>query len=243
MIISNIYPIKNQNFYKQEKIVMLLAHLFNYYNPENFDSNQWIMLDNGIYENAQVSTNLSDLIMMAEKSPIPINEFIVPDKFFDYKGNIELFEKNRSIIEKWSYKYSFMVSLHHWTFEEFCYSMNYMKQYNGKLNLVMGIPKKARFNRQSEAAIEQYANCPYPIHFLGLTDTDPLNELLKVKDLIRSCDTSQLVTMLKNSNREANLLSYVRKPKDTPIDLEKDVFNDEDIEYCLKNNDLKKFEI
>ena len=238
MIISNIYPIKNQNFYKNEKVVMLLAHLFNLYNPENFNSNQYIMLDNGIYENSQVSTNLEDLVMMAENSPIPIKEFIVPDKFFDYKGNLALFEANKNIIDKWSHKYSFMISLHHLTFEEFCYSMDYLKQYKGKLNLVMGIPKRAKFNRQMPEAIEQYKNCPYPIHFLGLTDTDPLKELIKVKDLIRSCDTSQLVTMLKNTNKEENLIDWVRKPKDKIIDLENDIFRDEDIEFCLKHNDF-----
>lgn len=244
MIISNIYPIKNQKFYKQENTIMLLAHLFDHYDPENFKPNQWIILDNGIYENAQVSKNLEDLIAMAEKSQIHVNEFVVPDKFFDCKGNLELFEYNRHTIEKWSYKYSFMVSLHHSNFEEFCYAMDYMKQYkNSGMNLVIGVPKKAKFNRQSAEAIEQYINCPYPIHFLGLTDTDPLSELLKVKDLIRSCDTSQLVTMLKNSNKYDNLISYTRKATDTPIDLGEDVLNDDDIEYCLKNTDLNQFTI
>lgn len=239
MIISNIYPIKNQTYYKNEKIVMLLAHLFDKYNPENFNTSQWIMLDNGIYEHAQVSTNLKDIISMAENSQIPVNEFIVPDKFFDYIGNIKLFESNLPIIEKWSNKYSFMVSLHHSNFEEFCKAMEYMKQYkNSGLNLVMGIPKLAKFNRQSEEAIAQYRECPYPIHFLGLTDTDPLNSLVKVKDIIRSCDTSQLVTMLKNTNKENNLLDYVRKNSDKIIDLENDYFNPNDIDYCLANNNL-----
>lgn len=235
MIISNIYPIKNQSFYKDEKIVMLLAHLFDKYNPQYFNEDQWIILDNGIYENAQVSTNLEDLILMAENSKIPVKEFVVPDKFFDCKGNLELFEKNKEIIRKWSYKYSFMISLHHNNFEEFCYALNYMKQYKDSgLNLVMGIPKKAKFDRQSNEAIEQYKNCPYPIHFLGLTDKDPLIKLFKVKDLIRSCDTSQLVTILKNANKNIKLLEYVRNDKDIPIDLANDEFKDEDIEYCIK---------
>lgn len=239
MILSNIYPIKNQEFYKKEKVVMLLAHLFDKYEPKNFDKSQWIMLDNGIYENAQISTNLEDLITMAENSDIPINEFIVPDKFFDYEGNIALFEANLPIVKKWSYKYSFMVSLHHSNFEEFCKAMEYMKQYKDQgLNLVMGIPKKAKFNRQSPEAIEQYKNCPYPIHFLGLTDIDPLNKLFKVKDLIRSCDTSQLVTMLKNTNKKDDLINYVRKSSDIVIDLDKDEFKSEDIIYCLEHNDL-----
>lgn len=235
MIISNIYPIKNQGFYKQEKIVMLLAHLFDKYKAENFNTSQWIMLDNGIYENAQVSTNLEDLIMMAENSNIPINEFIVPDKFFDYKGNIALFEANLPVIRKWSHKYSFMVSLHHSNFEEFCKAMEYMKQYkNEGLNLVVGVPKKALFDRQSDEAIEQYKKCPYPIHFLGLTDKDPINKLFKVKDLIRSCDTSQLVTLLKNKGDKKSIMDYVRKPGDSIINLEDDYFNPQDIEDTLK---------
>ena len=83
MILSNIYPIKNQRFYKNEKVVMLLAHIFDKYEPQYFHEDHYIMLDNGINEGAQVSTNLEDIIMMAENSPIPVREFIVPDKFYD----------------------------------------------------------------------------------------------------------------------------------------------------------------
>lgn len=235
MNLSNIYPIKNQNFYKNEKIVMLLAHLFTQYDPQYFNNSQYIMLDNGIYEGAQVSTNLEDIIKMAEESPIPVKEFIVPDKFYDYKGNIKLFEENLPIIRKWNYKYSFMVSLHHSNFKEFCKALNYLKQYKDEgLNLVVGVPKKALFDRQSDEAIEQYKECPYPIHFLGLTDKDPINKLFKVKDLIRSCDTSQLVTLLKNKGDKKSIMDYVRKPGDSIINLEDDYFNPQDIEDTLK---------
>ena len=234
MVLSNIYPIPNQKFYKNEKVIMLLAHIFDKYDPQYFSEDQHIMLDNGLYEGCQVSTNLEDIIKMAEQSPIPVKEFIVPDKFFDYDGNIKMFEENLPIIRKYNDKYQFMVSLHHSNFEEFCKAMEYMKQYKDEgLNLVMGIPKKALFDRQSDEAIEQYKNCPYPIHFLGLTDTDPLNKLNKVKDLIRSCDTSQLVTLLKNKDNSDDVMSWVRKPDSKVIDLENDFLCEKEIEEGL----------
>ena len=236
MILSNIYPIPNQKYYKNEKVVMLLAHIFDKYDPQYFNEDQLIMLDNGIYEGAQVSTNLEDIIKMAEQSPIPVKEFIVPDKFYDYEGNIKMFEENLPIIRKWNHKYRFMVSLHHSNFEEFCKAMEYMKQYKDEgLNLVIGVPKKALFDRQSPEAIEQYKNCPYPIHFLGLTDTDPLNALNKVKDLIRSCDTSQLVTLLVNNYNSDDVMVWTRKKGDKVIDLENDNLKDTDIEEGLNN--------
>ena len=192
------------------------------------------MLDNGIYEGAQVSTNLEDIIKMAEQSPIPVKEFIVPDKFYDYEGNIKMFEENLPIIRKYNDKYRFMVSLHHSNFEEFSKAMEYMKQYKDEgLNIVIGVPKKALFDRQSDEAIEQYKDCPYPIHFLGLTDTDPLSKLNKVKDLIRSCDTSQLVTLLINDGDKDNIMGWARGKEDKVIDLVNDSLNSNDIEYCL----------
>ena len=85
MELANIFPIKNQSFYKDESYVMLLAHLIDKYDPQYFSENQYIILDNGLYEGAQVSTKLKDIIKIAEKSNLPISEIIIPDKFFDAK--------------------------------------------------------------------------------------------------------------------------------------------------------------
>ena len=82
MRLCNIFPIKNQRFYKDEKYVMILAHLLNLYSPQYFHKDQFVILDNGLYENAQVSTDLRDLIKIAQESSIHINEIVIPDKFF-----------------------------------------------------------------------------------------------------------------------------------------------------------------
>ena len=58
MQIANIYPVANQQLYKDEKYVMILAHLVKkgFYKPENFSEDQYIIMDNGLFEGEQVST-------------------------------------------------------------------------------------------------------------------------------------------------------------------------------------------
>lgn len=236
MLIANIYPIPNQHHYKDEKIVMLLAHLLDKYNPKYFNDKQFIILDNGIYENAQVSTDLQDLVNMADKCKIPVCELVIPDKFFDSKETVRLFEKNLDVIRKYSKKYQFMFVAHHEDFEDFKWIMNYIEQYKDDktLNLSVGIPKRARFCREMDEAIEIYKKCSFPIHFLGLADTTPLKDLIKVEPYIRSCDTSQIVTMIKNTPKNVDILSYVRKPEDEPIDLLNDYINEERLNNLLE---------
>ena len=241
MEIANIFSIKNQNLYKDEKYVMLLAQLINDYKKKYFNKNQYIILDNGLYEGAQVSTDLADLIMMAEDSELPIKEIIIPDKFFDLKGTEELFLDNLSMIESNSDRFAFMFVAQSKNIKEFGKAIKFINKFN-HLNLVVGIPKRAPFNRQSDEAIKIYKKCKFPIHFLGLTDKDPLTKLFKVKDIIRSCDTSQICTMLKNmgnSGKKSDILYYVRLPHDKVIDLKDDYFDEKDIKFYIeeiKNN-------
>lgn len=60
MKLANIYPIANQRNYEGESYVMILAHLVKegLYNPDVFCDKQYIIMDNGLYEGAQVSTSL-----------------------------------------------------------------------------------------------------------------------------------------------------------------------------------------
>ena len=48
--LANIYPVANKGLYKDEKYVMLLAHLLKYYKPEDFAEDSFLLLDNGLYE-------------------------------------------------------------------------------------------------------------------------------------------------------------------------------------------------
>ena len=235
MILANIYPIKNQKYYKEERVVMLLAHLISHYNPAYFNEDQFIILDNGIYENAQVSTDIRDLIAMADNCGIPVDELVIPDKFFDTDETIRLFESNLEAIRENSDRYSFMFVAHHNNFNDFVRIMEYINKYKDdkSLNITVGIPKKALFSRECDEAIEIYKKCPYPIHFLGVADNTPLKDLSKVQDLVRSCDTSQIVTMIKNNTENVDILSWVRKKEDTPIDLENDFIDESRIEKCI----------
>ena len=245
MKICNVFPIKNQRFYKDEEYVMIPAHLLNLYSPQYFHKDQFVILDNGFYEDARVSTDLRDLIKIAQESPIHINEIVIPGKFFDSKETIRLFEKNKETIKEYSDIYSFMFVTQSNNLEEFEEFITYINQYKGTLNLVVGIPKKAPYNRESGEAIEIYKKCKLPIHFLGLADNSSLKDLLKVEDIIRSCDTSQIATMVKNTSKNEDILSYVRKQEDIPIDLLEDYVDEERLEKALTiefdNSVLKNF--
>lgn len=238
MKIANIYPVANQNLYKKEDFVMILAHLIKEYDRKNFNKDQFIILDNGLYEGAQVSTSLKPLIKMAKKSKLPISEIVVPDVFFEGYQTQLLFVENLKYIKKYGKKYSFMFVAQSRDIEEFEWMIDFINLFGG-LNITVGVPKKAPFSRQSNEAIRIYKKCKFPIHFLGLTDTDSLSKLKKVKNIIRSCDTSQICTMLKN-NPYGDILSYVRGPKDRVIDLDRDVFSDESI---LKELEVLRNEI
>ena len=218
MKIANIYTIQNQELYKDEEIVMILAHLMEHYDPTVFNNKQHIILDNGIYEGFQVSTDIKPIIEMAETSGIPVTEIVVPDKFYDTDTTIRYFEENIEAIREWSHKYQFMFVAHHANFEDFKRIMEYINNYDTTgLNISVGIPKKALFKRESDEAIEIYKQCKYPIHFLGLADDSPFIDLNKVDKIVRSCDTSQLVTMIKNDGED--VLNWTRPSQSEVIDL------------------------
>lgn len=224
MKLANIFTIKNQNLYANESMVMILAHLIDSYDPEYFKNSQWTIMDNGLYEGAQVSTSLRPLIEIAESSPININEIIIPDSFFDKDKTIQYFEENIPLIREWGNKYKFMFVAQAKDFNEFKEIMNYINQYTD-LNLSVGIPKRAKFIRESDEAIAVYQKCNFPIHFLGLTDTTPIINLEKVKNIIRSCDTSQISTMIKNKGWD--IFNWVRDENSQVIDLVNDEFEED----------------
>lgn len=235
MKIANIYPISNQLFYSSEEYVMILAHLLKKggYCPQLFQEKQWIILDNGLFENQQVSTDLNDLIQLAENSGIPVKEIIIPDTMKDPQETKELFERNYDLIVKWSSKYKFMFVLQAAVPEDLSDMVSFINNKGRRCNLSVGIPKFAVYDRTGDYAIEQYKKCNYPIHFLGLIDS--FDELNPVKDLIRSCDTSQLAFMAKNMwhlvrddpYRGDGVLTFKRsRSSGTPIDLEHDVCSD-----------------
>lgn len=227
MKIANIYPVANQLLYKDETYVMILAHLVkdNRYVKENFNyACQYVIMDNGLFEKAQVSTSLLDCIKLAERSGINVDEIIIPDAVNDPGRTIELFLENLdTIIEYGAYKFMFVAQAN--DEHELEQMIDFINRYN--LNLSVGISKLCPFDRTSDKAIEVYKKCRHPIHILGIKKTfAELDALADVKQ-IRGCDTSQLAFMDKNyvsvALSESDVHDYVRNGED--IDLAEDVCN------------------
>lgn len=227
MTIANIWPVANQHLYQEEDYAMILAHLVkkNLYSPSTFqDPAQHIIMDNGAFEGEQVSQNLSDLISLAENSGLPINEIVVPDEINNIARTYVLFHESLPAIRQWQNKYKFMVVAHATNFTELNLMIDYYNQFYGKLNLVVGISKLTPLDRADEQAIEAYKKCKFPIHFLGIKKT--FKELDKVKEIIRSCDTSQLAYMAKNGwEMKESVWDFVRTEQGKDIDLEHDEIN------------------
>lgn len=232
MQIANIYSVKNQNLYRDEKFVMILAHLFKYYKPENFNKDQYIIMDNGLYEESQVSTSLQDIVDMADRAEFKIHELIVPDVLNDLHANIKMFEDNLLTIKRYDYRYTFMFVAQANNEDELEEAIRYINQYKGEINLSVGISKLCPFDRASKKAIEIYKKCAFPIHFLGIKTT--FEELLPVKDIIRSNDTSQLAYIAKNEKQiPESIIHYKRSGRRSDgrgvegvdIDLEHDFTN------------------
>lgn len=224
MKIANIYPVANQELYKHEQFVMILAHLVkkDLYRAENFTEDQYIIMDNGLFEGEQVSTDVRDCIDLAIRSGIPVDEIIVPDAVNDAYQTIKLFEENKAAVIEFNEMYTFMVVAQAKDYEELEMMIDYFNNYAGRLNLCVGISKLATWDRGSDEAIRIYKKCKLPIHFLGIkkTFTELNDEVIK---LIRSCDTSQLAFISKNRNLEelgGSVWHYIREGKD--IDLEHD---------------------
>lgn len=197
MKIANIYPVKNQELYKEETYVMILAHLMKkgLYKRENFSDKQYIICDNGLYEESQVSTNLQSLIDLIESSNIPVNEIIVPDVVNDLKATIKLFEENLETIKKYQSKYTFMFVAQSTTYEELKEAIEYINGFD--LNLSIGISKLTPLDRASKEAITIYKTALHPIHLLGLKTS--FSELVGLENIVRGCDSSQLAYFVKNS--------------------------------------------
>ena len=243
MKIANIYPIANQEFYKQEDYVMILAHLVKkgLYIPENFNKDQYIIMDNGLFEKAQVSTELIDCINLAENSGIPVKEIIIPDAVNDLDTTIQLFEKSIETIKKWQHKYRFMFVAQAATIEDLNRAFDYVSQYKDELNLSIGISKLTPIERDSFEAIAIYYQTVFPIHFLGIKKS--FQELYKVRSLIRGCDTSQVAYIVKNTPYIIDkVYPYVRSEEGIDINLEYDNCDTHNLEetYGREQEELKE---
>ena len=238
--ICNIYPVFNQELYEGESHIMILAHLVKdgLYNPKYFNNhNAYVIMDNGLYEGAQVSTSLQSCIDIAEKSGIHVNEFVVPDAINDPDTTIKLFEENLETIKSHP-QYNFMFVAHGKNEEEVGRMIDYINQYKTKgiNNIVVGISKLSPMDRASDKAIDVYKKCMYDIHFLGLKES--FGELAKVKDIIRSCDSSQLAYIVKNESPitsiNPNTYKRVKDSNHHEIDLAKDALDSNSLSL-LKN--------
>lgn len=208
----NIYPIANQSYYKHEGMVMILAHLVckKAYKARYFNKGQYIIMDNGLFEKAQVSTSLQTCIDIAKESKIPVSEIIVPDAVNDGPKTIRLFEDNLDTIKS-NPQYNYMFVAQCQDEDGLKSDIDYINQYAEILpNLTVGISKLTPMDRASDKAIEVYKTCKYPIHFLGLKSS--FSEVARVKNLIRSCDSSQLSYMIKNETKTPRqVLTYARR--------------------------------
>lgn len=225
MKIANIYPVKAQAMYRGEECVMILAHLVKkgLYTPDVFtNKNQFIIMDNGLFEGEQVDTDVNTCIELAQQSGIDVDEIIVPDAVNDMRTTKELFEQNLFTMRRYKDDFRFMVVAQAKNYQELQEIICFYNRYEGVLPLTVGISKLAEWDRGSEEAIRIYKSCLLPIHFLGIKKS--FAELFGVSDIIRSCDTSQLAFIDKNTDKIPDrILTYVREGKD--IDLEHDDCN------------------
>lgn len=239
MKVANIFSIPNQKHYKNEQMVMILAHLLKdkMYSKKYFSSKQYIILDNGAFEGSMVSENLQDIIDLAEQSDIPIDEIVVPDVFLDLEGTVNIFMNSIDIIKKYKKKYRFMIVAASKSINELQKIVDIinLKGLEHGLDLTIGIPKLVPYNRSGAEALSIYLKCTYPIHFLGIKNS--LAETLPVANYIRSCDSAQLSHILLGGNRAEkfdglSIINYQREK--TKIDLVNDKVNDEELSDLIK---------
>lgn len=195
--VANIYPTANQELYKEERYVMILAHLLDHYKPENFSTDSYKILDNGLYEESCVSTDVQYIIDKAEAHGMDVDEFIVPDVLNEVDANIESFKANLPTIRKYVGKYNFMFVAHSTTAEELKKAINFINSFYEELpNISVGFSKLSPLDRMSDKIVEIWKTCKYPIHILGICTT--WSEVEKLKTFCRGNDTSQLAYMVKN---------------------------------------------
>lgn len=248
MKIAHIFPIANQDLYEEESYVMILAHLVKkgLYDPKVFKESQYIIMDNGLYENEQVSTGLMDCIRIAEGSGIPVKEIIIPDAVNDLEETQRLFLENLPVVEQYQDKYTFMYVAQATTYKELAKEIEFINFY--PFNLSVGISKLTPLDRGAPEALKIYAQCKHPIHFLGIKKS--FKEILPACGLIRGCDTSQIAFAAKNgsissilSSKLGDPVAYTRLGED--IDLEHDKCDGTDMRALrvLLNSQLRSYGI
>lgn len=227
MKIFNIYTVKNQHHYQQDDYAMILAHLLekNLYDYRNLNRNRYIIMDNGAYENARVSGSIKDLVNLIRQSKIVVDEIVIPDAIGDYETTKKLyFDNYSSMIDYDDYRYMYVA--HASDLYELKDAIEMVNR-EERVALTLGIPKHCKFDRTCDEAIALYKTCKVPIHFLGINKS--YSELSKVKNIIRSCDSVQLLYLARDS--ELNCKNLFRQERKEPvIDLEKGYIEDDDIQ-------------
>ena len=232
MKLFNIYPIKNQKHYLHDDYAMILAHLLekNLYDYKQLNSNRYIIMDNGAYEHARVSASLKDLIDLANKSKIVVDEIVIPDAIGDYEATKKLYYDNYRYMLEYADDFQFMYVAHVSNLDELKEAIEMVNSVED-VALTLGIPKHCKLDRTCDEAIELYKTCQVPIHFLGIKKS--YSELIKVKDIIRSCDTVQLLYLARDNDINCNnLIEQTRKGP--VIDLETDSVDDNKIREMKK---------
>lgn len=224
--ICNIYPTANQDMYPNEKMVMILAHLAKkgLYKVEPFSNNQYVIMDNGLFEGEQVSHDVQTVMDIAKENNLPVNEFIIPDVANNTEETIKWFEDNMETVKAHP-EFNFMFVAQATNSTELKRAIDYINQYKDSIpNLTVGISKLSPMDRTSDENIEIYKTCAYPIHFLGLKKS--FEEVRKVKDIIRSTDSCQLAYIVKNEDSiPEDLLGYERAGRREEINLETDILD------------------
>lgn len=198
--IANIYSVANQANYADEKYIMILSHLIKEYKAEYFNNpDNYILMDNSLYEEMQATDDLQYFVDLANASDININELIVPDVVNDLNATIESFEKNLPIIKANKDRYNFMFVAQARTVDELREGIDYINQYAGELsNLSIGVSKLTPLDRTSDEVIEIVKTAKYPVHYLGIKTT--FDEITKLNGIIRGSDSSQLYYIVKNES-------------------------------------------
>ena len=209
---------------------MILAHLLKegLYDKKYFNKDsQYVILDNGLYEQSQVSNDLETYIQLAETCGINVNEIVIPDAMFNYEETIRLFEQNLETIKKWQHKYKFMFVAQAKSYAELHCDIKFINRMvvtypalQGRL--VLGISKLTPLDRASNEAITLYKQSLLPIHLLGLKDT--FEEILPLRSLncIRSCDTAQIASL----SLSGTFADVLKAKREQDIDLKLSICND-----------------
>lgn len=224
MKIFNIYTVENQEMYCKEDNAMILAHLVDQgkYDASNFDKCKYIIMDNGVYEHAQVSQSLSKLISLVKRSGIAVNEIVIPDVIGDYEKSKMLFEQSMRTMQEYQLCFKFMYVTHAKTIEELQESIVMVNTVSVKTNiqLVLGFPKHSALDRTSTEVINTLKGCTVPIHYLGIISS--YSELLPVKGFIRSCDSVQLSYLARDcSVASKDLINKTREKPDIDLAIDK----------------------